>query len=151
LSRELSQEGLVREQTESKLNLRFSSVRRALSMCAPATKTMEQIECTEGRNLCGFELSKCARICANQCDRRHGAASQDGRNSSCQHGSGARKKALFEPGDTKRQWKGEAAACFVNTGIASSRTLPTSSVGYWSPSTNLVQCKRLRSDVFLRG
>ena len=43
------------------------------------------------------------------------------------------KKVLFEPGDTGQQWKGEAAACFVNTGIASSRTLPTSSVGYWSP------------------
>jgi len=25
----------------------------------------------------------------------------------------ARKKVLFEPGDTRRQWKGEAAACFV--------------------------------------
>jgi hypothetical protein len=25
----------------------------------------------------------------------------------------ASKKVLFEPGDTRRQWKGEAAACFV--------------------------------------
>ena len=49
----------------------------------------------------------------------------------------ARKKALLEPGDTKQQWKGEAAACFVSIGIASSRTLPTSSVGYWSPLLSL--------------
>ena len=46
----------------------------------------------------------------------------------------ARKKALLEPGDTKRLWKGEAAASFVSTGITSSRALPTSSAGYWSPS-----------------
>jgi hypothetical protein len=26
---------------------------------------------------------------------------------------GACKKALFEPGDTRQQWKGEAAASFV--------------------------------------
>ena len=26
----------------------------------------------------------------------------------------ARKKVLFEPGDTKQQWKGEAAASFVS-------------------------------------
>jgi hypothetical protein len=45
-----------------------------------------------------------------------------------------RKKALLEPGDTRQQWKGEAAASFVCAGITSSRTLPTSSVGYWSPS-----------------
>ena len=25
-----------------------------------------------------------------------------------------RKKVLFEPGDTKQQWKGEAAASFVS-------------------------------------
>jgi hypothetical protein len=43
------------------------------------------------------------------------------------------KKVLFEPGDTGQQWKGEAAASFVCIGIASSRSLPTSSVGYWSP------------------
>ena len=46
----------------------------------------------------------------------------------------ASKVASFEPVDTRRQWKGEAAACFVYTGIASSRMLSTSSVGYWSPS-----------------
>jgi hypothetical protein len=40
------------------------------------------------------------------------------------------KQALLEPGDTGQQWKGEAAASFVNTGITSSRALPTSSVGY---------------------
>ncbi|MGA8043391.1 MAG: hypothetical protein WCA37_11350 [Terracidiphilus sp.] len=27
---------------------------------------------------------------------------------------GTRKKVLFEPGDTKQQWKGEAAASFVS-------------------------------------
>lgn len=26
----------------------------------------------------------------------------------------ARKKAFFEPGDTRQQWKGEAAACLVH-------------------------------------
>jgi hypothetical protein len=26
---------------------------------------------------------------------------------------GTRKKVLFEPGDTRQQWKGEAAASFV--------------------------------------
>jgi len=59
--------------------------------------------------------------------------------------------ALLEPGDTEQQWKGEAAASFVCAGITSSRALPTSSVGYWSPSIILVHYKRLRSDVFLRG
>ena len=44
------------------------------------------------------------------------------------------KKTLLEPGDTRQQWKGEAAASFVSAGITSSRMLPTSSVGYWSPS-----------------
>lgn len=61
----------------------------------------------------------------------------------------ASKKALFEPGDTKWPWKGEAAACFVYVGITSSRTLPTSSVGYWFPFY-LVICKHLRGDVILR-
>ncbi len=43
------------------------------------------------------------------------------------------KKTLLEPGDTRQQWKGEAAASFVCIGITSSRALPTSSAGYWSP------------------
>src|ERR1035437_1863330 len=46
----------------------------------------------------------------------------------------AGKKALLEPGDTKWPWKGEAAPTFVCAGITSSRALPTSSAGYWSPS-----------------
>jgi hypothetical protein len=46
----------------------------------------------------------------------------------------ASKKAHLEPGDTRQPWKGEAAARFVYTGIISSRVLPTSSAGYWSPS-----------------
>jgi hypothetical protein len=46
---------------------------------------------------------------------------------------GASRKVPFEPDDTKQPWKGEAAACFVCAGITSSRALPTSSVGYWSP------------------
>jgi hypothetical protein len=45
----------------------------------------------------------------------------------------ASTKAFLEPGDTRQQWKGEAAASFVCAGITSSRMLPTSSVGYWSP------------------
>lgn len=43
----------------------------------------------------------------------------------------ASKKVHLEPGDTKWQWKGEAAAAFVCIGITSSRALPTSSAGYW--------------------
>ncbi len=46
---------------------------------------------------------------------------------------GAGTKVPFEPGGTKQPWKGEAAACFVCAGITSSRALPTSSAGYWSP------------------
>jgi len=106
-------------------------------MRGAAAETIEQTVCNEGCDLRGFDVLKCTGICTNHCDRRHGAAFPNERHSSCQHGSGARKKALFEPGDTKRQWKGEAAACFVHTGIASSRTLPTSSVGYWSPLLSL--------------
>jgi len=49
-----------------------------------------------------------------------------------------RQKALLEPGDTRQQWKGEAAASFVCAGITSSRALPTSSVGYWSPFLSCV-------------
>jgi hypothetical protein len=61
-----------------------------------------------------------------------------------------RKKFLLEPGDTKQMWKGEAAASFVYAGITSSRVLPTSSAGYWSPSY-LVSNKRLRREEILRG
>src|ERR1017187_5257095 len=42
--------------------------------------------------------------------------------------------AFFEPAGTRQQWKGEAAASLVCTGITSGRALPTSSAGYWSPS-----------------
>jgi hypothetical protein len=49
----------------------------------------------------------------------------------------ARKKVLLEPGDTRQPWKGEAAASLVCIGITSSRALPTSSAGYWSPFVNL--------------
>ena len=51
------------------------------------------------------------------------------------------KKTLLEPGDTRQQWKGEAATSFVLTGITSSRALPTSSVGYWSPILYLFSYK----------
>ncbi len=51
------------------------------------------------------------------------------------------KKALLEPGDTRQQWKGEAATGFVQTGITSGRALPTSSVGYWSPILYLFSYK----------
>ena len=68
----------------------------------------------------------------------------------------ASKKALLEPGDTKQQWKGEAAASFVSAGIASSRTLPTSSAGYWSPllscdNTSASEAKRSFGGDFLRA
>jgi hypothetical protein len=53
----------------------------------------------------------------------------------------ASKKVLLEPGDTELQWKGEAAASFVCAGITSSRVLPTSSAGYWSP---LLSCFNTR-------
>jgi hypothetical protein len=62
--------------------------------------------------------------------------------------------AILEPGDTERQWKGEAAASFVYAGIASSRALPTSNAGYWSPSSlvhtaSASEAKRSLGDVFL--
>jgi hypothetical protein len=61
------------------------------------------------------------------------------------------KKILLEPGDTRQLWKGEAAASLVCTGITSSRVLPTSSAGYWSPSLTCAKYKRLRRDDLLRG
>ncbi len=64
------------------------------------------------------------------------------------------KKVLFEPGDTRQQWKGEAAATSFSAGITSSRVLPTSSAGYWSPILSCVISsfyKRPRGDVILRG
>src|ERR1039457_5449040 len=60
------------------------------------------------------------------------------------------KKTLLEPGDTRQQWKGEAAASLVCTGITSSCALPTSSAGYWSPSS-LVNYKRLQREEILWG
>jgi len=45
----------------------------------------------------------------------------------------AHKYAFLEPGDTRQQWKGEAAASFVCAGITSGRVLPTSSAGHWYP------------------
>src|SRR3974390_867775 len=63
-------------------------------------------------------------------------------------------KAALEPGDTRQQWKGEAAASLVCAGITSSRVLPTSSAGYWSPSywfTCYLQAppkRRIPSEVF---
>ena len=58
--------------------------------------------------------------------------------------------ALLEPGDTRQQWKGEAAACFVNKGlpVAARYRPPTPATG---PRLYLVYVKRLRSDEFLRG
>ena len=53
----------------------------------------------------------------------------------------ASNKVSLEPGDTRQQWKGEAAASFVHIGITSSRALPTSSVGYWSPILYLFSYK----------
>jgi hypothetical protein len=135
-----------------KLNLRFSRVRRALSMRCATDEIREPSAVITGCMRGGFELSVCASISTKQCDRGHRAGSQDGRHSNCQHGSGARKKALFEPGDTRQQRKGEASACFVTTGIASSRALPTSSAGYWSPFLTCVKQapprRRIPSGVF---
>jgi hypothetical protein len=109
-----------------------------LCQCAERRRKRLSRRCASRGALCAdSNFLKCTGICTKHCDRRHGAGFPDERHSICQHGSGARKKALFEPGDTRRQWKGEAAACFVHTGIASSRTLPTSSVGYWSPLLSL--------------
>jgi hypothetical protein len=89
------------------------------------------------------------------CDGRHGTAHHHGRHSSCQHGSEGRTKyAFLEPGDTRQQWKGEAAASLVCAGITSSCVLPTSSAGYWSPSlTCYIQAPPKRRDpsgVFFR-
>ncbi len=48
------------------------------------------------------------------CDGHHGTVGRDARHSGCQHGSEDTLEVLFEPGDTKQQWKGEAAASFVS-------------------------------------
>jgi hypothetical protein len=50
--------------------------------------------------------------------------------------------------------KGKPRLASFNTGTASSRVLPTSSAGYWSPSLSILCTqfyKRLRGEVFLRG
>jgi len=86
----------------------------------------------------GRTLQMLAKSVRRMCDSRHCAQSRNGRHSPCRHGLGSCNKTPFEPGGTKRPWKGEAAACFVSTGIASSRALPTSSAGYWSPRSFLV-------------
>src|SRR5581483_4471482 len=41
------------------------------------------------------------------------------------------RDALLEPGDTREQWKGEAAATSLVRGITSGRALPTSGAGHW--------------------
>src|ERR1035441_132730 len=61
------------------------------------------------------------------------------------------KKTLLEPGDTRQQWKGEAAASLVCTGITSSCALPTSSAGYWSPTLTCDRNKRLQREEILWG
>ncbi len=62
----------------------------------------------------------------------------------------ARKKAFFEPGDTRQQWKGEAAASFVCMGspVAEHYRPPVPATG---PRYYLVNYKRLRREVILRG
>jgi hypothetical protein len=62
----------------------------------------------------------------------------------------ARKKVLLEPGDTRQPWKGEAAADLV-LGITSSRALPTSSAGYWSPSALLCYASASEAKVSFGG
>ena len=50
--------------------------------------------------------------------------------------------------------KGKPRLASFSAGITSSRVLPTSSAGYWSPSLSCVISsfyKRLRRDVILRG
>ena len=68
------------------------------------------------------------------CDDDHRTECAHGRNSKLSTWFGRRASALFEPGDTRQQWKGEAAASFVCAGITSSCVLPTSSADYWSLS-----------------
>jgi hypothetical protein len=63
----------------------------------------------------------------------------------------ASKNVLLEPGDTKLPWKGEAAASFVHTGITSSRMLPTSSVGYWSPFPDLLETSASEETISFGG
>jgi hypothetical protein len=67
------------------------------------------------------------------CDDDHRTEAAHRRNSKLSTWFGRRESVVFEPGDTRQQWKGEAAASFVCAGITSSRVLPTSSADYWSP------------------
>src|SRR5689334_15563972 len=41
------------------------------------------------------------------------------------------RDALLEPGDTRQQWKGEAAATSLVRRITSGCALPTSGAGHW--------------------
>jgi hypothetical protein len=63
----------------------------------------------------------------------------------------ASKKVLLEPGDTRQLWKGEAAASFVCIGITSSRVLPTSSAGYWSPSLSCANASASEEKISFGG
>ena len=62
----------------------------------------------------------------------------------------ASKKVLLEPGDTRQQWKGEAATSFVSLGspVAARYRPPASATG---PLHYLVLIQGLRRDVILRG
>ena len=76
---------------------------------------------------------------ASQCDGRHRLLRDYQRNSTGQHGSEGRKeKTVLEPCDTRLQWKGEATACFVLCGIASSCASDLS-VGCWFPNLACVR------------
>jgi hypothetical protein len=117
-------------------------------------------DCGAGSGLCqcGFIVAKCTKLSRPEAEKSVKCAlSPIGRNAHTSvtavtdrfSGMGdtsivnkvqrVSKKALLEPGDTRQQWKGEAATSFVSAGITSSRALPTSSVGYWSPFSSCIR------------
>jgi hypothetical protein len=74
----------------------------------------------------------------NTCDARHRRHSQFRRNFSCQHGSaGSTIKARLEPGDTRQQWTGKPLLVSLVRGTPVV-ALPTSSAGYWFPTTTIL-------------
>lgn len=96
------------------LNLRFSGAGPGLSM---------NIGTTWGGRASQKSCANCCRIAIQNCAVRRDVLTSVtavtdqfpnmGETPIVNMVRRARKKALFEPGDTRQQWKGEAAASFV--------------------------------------
>ena len=143
LSEELSRKGLPRRE----LNLRFSRERQRLSMRQIAWSVPRWMLRTESGSEIHASEGSGSKLCTTPVTAVTERSAHIGDTPFVNMVRRARKKVLFEPGDTRQQWKGEAAASFVCTGITSSRVLPTSSAGYWSPFLSCeIQAPPKRSD-----